>query len=684
MKEKEGDHEINRIEPGDLPIIQRIGSIPRIRPRLLFRIRIFIYTLLPGPAAELVENKPRAGDAKARERRPLAIGLRAAAITGLALLFCFSIFAGLTLMARNSLPGDALYGVKRAREKMELAFTWGETDKARKNLDLAGRRIEELDKLIEADKVTPEKVESVARDFNENTQAVTRILHHDGGLQGAGTIANQLKVVKSEKENVVKRLSAEKPESVLASASGANIMISDGSTGACIDRGTANESGEFQFEYDPLSDGEPEELEASIELEGRSATLPLWPAEKNGVIQSGSITVRVEPVVSCLAVGEPELFTLYLSDANGRGSSGRQLRLRDSTSTSTINGKNSEVCITTDDRGRCQFTVDKTSASRVSRISLRVIDAADPDIGDIIVAGGIQKPVESNVDTVNVRSAGTSERLQSIEMSNGILTVSLNGGHPGRIISSVNHSTRSINAGPLDDPEMRNRAQAGLTVPTDGPSLLYADEEAAGYQIAFETDEIRKTYRVALQKGKSYAVVSCGVDHIDDDGTGEESPSLVGISNLQIPTGAMVVVGGNAVDASEFQQSAILGFSAGAPYATCETGSGVVSVTCPIDSDTYPDSWTVSENHVGLNLLESALKGTDRSVTTIIALADAGQTEQILSEALQGLGEVEPETDGESSDGFLLEVSPDPEALGNGNRQVVVTVYKKYQKVEGI
>ncbi|WP_086845334.1 DUF5667 domain-containing protein [Amycolatopsis kentuckyensis] len=81
-----------------------------------------------------------------RRWRPRTADLVAAA------LFLFLVLSGLTLvLSRSALPGDPLYGVKRAGESTALGLTFGDQEKARKHLEFATNRITELGELAAED-----------------------------------------------------------------------------------------------------------------------------------------------------------------------------------------------------------------------------------------------------------------------------------------------------------------------------------------------------------------------------------------------------------------------------------------------------------------------------------------------------------------------------------------------------
>lgn len=58
------------------------------------------------------------------------------------------------VLGRGALPGEMLYGVKRSSESVEMALTGGQEAKARKHLDFAGLRLEEVSGLVERGSAT--------------------------------------------------------------------------------------------------------------------------------------------------------------------------------------------------------------------------------------------------------------------------------------------------------------------------------------------------------------------------------------------------------------------------------------------------------------------------------------------------------------------------------------------------
>ena len=70
------------------------------------------------------------------------------AVASLALLALVGALVGMSvLLARDALPGDALYGVKRTAEAASLGLTFGDEDKALKHLEFAAARVTEIETL---------------------------------------------------------------------------------------------------------------------------------------------------------------------------------------------------------------------------------------------------------------------------------------------------------------------------------------------------------------------------------------------------------------------------------------------------------------------------------------------------------------------------------------------------------
>lgn len=97
----------------------------------------------PGPSSPHNRATGRAS------RRAALSGVRGRfAVAAVAVLALVGSLAGMSLLlARDALPGDALYGVKRSAEAAALGLTFGDEPKALKHLEFAAARVSEIETL---------------------------------------------------------------------------------------------------------------------------------------------------------------------------------------------------------------------------------------------------------------------------------------------------------------------------------------------------------------------------------------------------------------------------------------------------------------------------------------------------------------------------------------------------------
>ncbi|WP_236789791.1 DUF5667 domain-containing protein [Amycolatopsis sp. GM8] len=119
-----------------------------------------------------------------RRRRVIAEVLAAAVAVAIAL-------GGLSLLlSKDALPGDALYGVKRAGESAELGLAFGDSAKAQKHLEFASKRLDELKDLGPA---AAARYEATLADFQREAAAGTADLTRLA-TQGSGEQLFQLRM----------------------------------------------------------------------------------------------------------------------------------------------------------------------------------------------------------------------------------------------------------------------------------------------------------------------------------------------------------------------------------------------------------------------------------------------------------------------------------------------------------
>lgn len=84
------------------------------------------------------------------------------------LVVVFVFLTGLYGFAKNSLPGDVLYSIKKITEKSQSVFV-SEQEKSQFNLNLASKRLEELTRIAEEN-----RVKNLASAINEVKESIAR------------------------------------------------------------------------------------------------------------------------------------------------------------------------------------------------------------------------------------------------------------------------------------------------------------------------------------------------------------------------------------------------------------------------------------------------------------------------------------------------------------------------------
>ncbi|ALE72074.1 hypothetical protein AD006_08670 [Pseudonocardia sp. EC080610-09] len=134
----------------------------------------------PGREETVRPSGPRMLD----RRRPSVRKRFGVVVGGFAAL---AVIAGVTsTVSRDALPGDAMYGVKRANESIGGAFTVGDQAEASRQLDLARSRVDELENLMaRATPPAPASVAAAMEDFDRAASTGSRMMLTGSGTGGA-------------------------------------------------------------------------------------------------------------------------------------------------------------------------------------------------------------------------------------------------------------------------------------------------------------------------------------------------------------------------------------------------------------------------------------------------------------------------------------------------------------------
>jgi hypothetical protein len=122
---------------------------PPPRPDFRAELRAQLVAVTPRLVAEgrdEVETEPARTEQAAEPRR---LHLRKPLIAVVGVLTAFVLLlGGAVLISQNALPGDALYGLKRASENTEYSLASGAVDRGKLKLEFAGNRIGEIGDLL--------------------------------------------------------------------------------------------------------------------------------------------------------------------------------------------------------------------------------------------------------------------------------------------------------------------------------------------------------------------------------------------------------------------------------------------------------------------------------------------------------------------------------------------------------
>ena len=206
-------------------LVERLASLPpppppgpRFRAELRDQLvavtpRLVAEGVTPETSAEPSPREKRAAWRRIPLRRPLAV-------VGVLLVVFALLLTGAVWLSRTTLPGDSLYGLKRASENVQLSLTSGDGARGRQYLTLAKRRVEEIARLLSRTSGLATAGSHAAGGINPHTTSlITRTLNDaDSDLRDASRLltgqavrtasANPLQTLRSWTPGQVSRLTA--------------------------------------------------------------------------------------------------------------------------------------------------------------------------------------------------------------------------------------------------------------------------------------------------------------------------------------------------------------------------------------------------------------------------------------------------------------------------------------------
>ncbi len=180
--------------------------------------------------AEIAGRLETAAAIGPRRWRPRTADLVAAA------LFLVMAATGLTLMlSRNALPGEPLYGIKRAGESTSLGLTFGDQARAQKHLEFATNRVTELGELAAEGGASEADYRMAVDDFTADVRAgVAQLTEVATGVDGG---VQQLSDLRLWARNQEARLATQ--QNNLAPGAAAAVGDARGLLGKVLQRSTA-------------------------------------------------------------------------------------------------------------------------------------------------------------------------------------------------------------------------------------------------------------------------------------------------------------------------------------------------------------------------------------------------------------------------------------------------------------
>lgn len=197
-----------------------------------------------------------------------------------AMLFMVALAGGGMFASRNALPGDSLYAVKRATESAGLALVFDDAAKARRHLELASNRLDEIERMARAGQRASGDValyREAIQDFDTATGAGSRILLSSADAGGPAALGD----LKTWASTQAARLSSVRPELPPPADAGAGDSIE------LLDRlrGRA-EALASRADCTEVTSGAVDDL-GSLPAQGTCAPKQVDPTSKPGRAQSG-------------------------------------------------------------------------------------------------------------------------------------------------------------------------------------------------------------------------------------------------------------------------------------------------------------------------------------------------------------------------------------------------------------
>ncbi len=114
-----------------------------------------------------------------------------------------ALAGGTVATSQNAIPGDALYGLKNATEKVRTVLSFTHSEKTKTHLSITLERLEEIQKL-QAQDGSGQQISEAARSLKENQDAAVKEFDQSGETgQAAIDLTKRLRTNSEQQQNVL-------------------------------------------------------------------------------------------------------------------------------------------------------------------------------------------------------------------------------------------------------------------------------------------------------------------------------------------------------------------------------------------------------------------------------------------------------------------------------------------------
>ena len=123
-----------------------------------------------------------------------------------------AVGGGVAAASQNAIPGDVLYGLKNATEKVRIALSFTHSEKAKTHLSITLEKLEEIERLRTRGD-SAQHISDAAKSLKEHQDAAVEEFNQSGDKgQDATDLTNRLQMNSEQQQNVLLDLLNKVPE----------------------------------------------------------------------------------------------------------------------------------------------------------------------------------------------------------------------------------------------------------------------------------------------------------------------------------------------------------------------------------------------------------------------------------------------------------------------------------------